>query len=120
MWFGVHPSGCAVFGLPGNPVATLVCVIRYVIPAMITAVGTRQRAPERIALAAPVAAGRVPYTYFLPVSVHFDDAGLPCATPRRPNGPGDFLALTHTDGFVELPPKSDGFAQGFVADLYRW
>ena len=34
MWFGIGPQGQAVFGLPGNPVSTLVCLIRYVIPAI--------------------------------------------------------------------------------------
>jgi molybdopterin molybdotransferase len=67
-----------------------------------------------------VPSGRVPFTYFLPVAVHYDDSGQPRAAPRRPNGPGDFLALTHTDGFVELPPKPEGFAEGFVADFYHW
>jgi len=28
LWFGVAPSGAAVFGLPGNPVSTLVCLTR--------------------------------------------------------------------------------------------
>src|SRR5271168_883023 len=31
MWFGIGPQGQMVFGLPGNPVSTLVCLIRYVI-----------------------------------------------------------------------------------------
>ena len=53
MWFGVAPSGAAVFGLPGNPVSTLVCLSRYVIPAIAEAMGTRRSAPERLALAAP-------------------------------------------------------------------
>ena len=34
MWFGVAPSGTAVFALPGNPVSTLVCLARYVIPGL--------------------------------------------------------------------------------------
>ncbi len=34
MWFGIAPSGSAVFALPGNPVSTLmVCLARYVVPA---------------------------------------------------------------------------------------
>jgi molybdopterin molybdotransferase len=120
MWFGTHASGCAVFGLPGNPVATLVCVIRYIVPALLSAMGTRKSSAERIALSAPVSPARVPFTYFMPVSLHYDELGRPRAAPRRPNGPGDFLALTHTDGFLELPPNSEGFPEGFVADLYRW
>jgi molybdopterin molybdotransferase len=120
MWFGTHASGCAVFGLPGNPVATLVCVIRYIVPALLSAMGTRKSSAERIALSAPVSPARVPFTYFMPVSLHYDEPGRPRAAPRRPNGPGDFLALTHTDGFLELPPNSEGFPEGFVADMYRW
>jgi len=39
--------GQAVFGLPGNPVSTLVCLIRYVIPAIAEAMGTKRALPER-------------------------------------------------------------------------
>ncbi len=37
MWFGIGPQGQAIFGLPGAPVSTLVCLIRYVIPAIASA-----------------------------------------------------------------------------------
>jgi molybdopterin biosynthesis enzyme len=58
--------------------------------------------------------------YFLPVSVRYDEHGHAGAVPRPPNGPGDFLALTKADGFVELPPRSESFPEGFVASFYRW
>ena len=67
MWFGIGPQGQAVFGLPGNPVSTLVCLIRYVIPAIAEAMGTRRAPPERLALAAPGRPSSTPLTYFLPV-----------------------------------------------------
>ncbi len=54
MWFGIGPQGQAVFGLPGNPVSTLVCLIRYVIPAIAEAMGTKRASPERLALSTPV------------------------------------------------------------------
>jgi molybdopterin molybdotransferase len=119
MWFGIGPGGQAVFGLPGNPVATLVCLIRYVVPAMNAAMGARRSAPERIALATPVKLNKT-MAYFLPVRVQYDDLGHAVAAPRPPNGPGDFLALTAADGFVELPPRAEPYPQGFVASLYRW
>ncbi len=119
MWFGVHEAGCAVFGLPGNPIATLTCLIRYVIPAAFAAMGAHRTQTERIALAAPVSLARASFAYFLPVALQYDSAG-PRAVPRRTNGPGDFLALTSTDGFVELPPSAEPHPEGFVADLYRW
>jgi molybdopterin molybdotransferase len=119
MWFGVGPAGQVVFGLPGNPVATLVCLARYVIPGAIAAMATQSAPRQQIALASPFSPGR-PIAQFLPVTVAFDASGRPAATPRSTNGPGDFLALTHTDGFVELPPHSKEFPAGFVAPLYRW
>jgi molybdopterin molybdotransferase len=119
MWFGTTDAGCAVFGLPGNPVATLVCLIRYVVPAVVQAMGMRRLPLERIALSASVPPGRGDLAYFLPVTLQSDADG-PRAVPRRTNGPGDFLALTKTDGFVELPPGAAEYPEGFVADLYRW
>lgn len=119
LWFGTGPGGQAVFGLPGNPVATLVCLIRYVVPAMLGAMGARRATAEPIALAEPVKSNRT-MTYFLPVCVQYDGLGHPVAAPRPPNGPGDFLALTAADGFVELPPQAEPYGPGFVATLYRW
>jgi molybdopterin molybdotransferase len=119
MWFGMSHGGAAVFGLPGNPVATLVCLIRYIIPGVTSAMGRLKSLPERVPLAAPVKIGRA-FTYFLPVVVQYDDHGRPSAIPRRTNGPGDFLGLTAAQGFVELPPSPEAFPEGFVANLYRW
>jgi len=119
MWFGVSTQGCAVFGLPGNPIATLVCLVRYVVPALIAAMGTRRALPVPIALAAPILRGR-PMASFVPVSVQYDDQGRHLAQPHRPNGSGDFLALAGTDGFIELPPQATPYPAGFVATLYRW
>jgi molybdopterin molybdotransferase len=119
MWFGIGPQGQAVFGLPGNPVSTLVCLIRYVIPAIAEAMGTKRTPPERLALATPVTF-QPALTYFLPVAIEHDDWGRPWATPRRTNGSGDFLSLTGTDGFVELPPGPNTYPKGFVTTVYRW
>jgi molybdopterin molybdotransferase len=119
MWFGIGPQGQAVFGLPGNPVSTLVCLIRYVIPAIAAAMGTKRALPERLALAEPVVV-QPALTYFLPVTIEADDWGRPWAVPRPPNGSGDFLSLARTDGFVELPPGPNTYPKGFVSSVYRW
>src|SRR6202171_2401192 len=87
MWFGVGPRGQAIFGLPGNPVSTLVCLIRYVIPAIAEAMGTRRVLPERLALASAVSFDP-PLSYFLPVSIEHDAWGQPWAHPRPTNGSG--------------------------------
>jgi molybdopterin molybdotransferase len=119
MWFGVGPRGQAVFGLPGNPVSTLICLIRFVIPAIVAAMGTRRPAVERIGLAKSLTFD-LPLAYFLPVAVELDEWGQPWASPRPTNTSGDFLSLIGTDGFVELPPGPMAYPKGFIAPLYRW
>jgi molybdopterin molybdotransferase len=119
LYFGSGPAGQAVFGLPGNPVSTLICLVRYVVPALIFLAGRAPTEVPRIPLQSSVKLGK-PLTYFLPVSVRVDDRGAPHAIPQSTRGPGDFLALTKTDGFVELPPSTEPFPPGFVARFYRW
>jgi molybdopterin molybdotransferase len=119
MWFGIGPTGTAVFALPGNPVSTLVCLARYVVPGLYAAMGETSRAAERIAIAAPVEV-KVALTSFMPVKLQGDDWGRTWAHPCPTNGSGDFAALTGTDGFVELPPGPASYPKGFVTRLHRW
>jgi molybdopterin molybdotransferase len=119
MWFGVSAEGRAVFALPGNPVSTLMCLIRYVVPALYGAMGVPERSRERIALAEPIS-WKPRLTGFIPVRVSHDDWARSWATPCETNGSGDFAALALTDGFVELPPGPADFGKGHVARLYRW
>lgn len=119
MWFGTSSEGRSVFALPGNPVSTLVCLVRYVLPALYAAMGVPWAERERVALAAPIQ-WAPSLTGFMPVRVSHDDWARPWATPCPTNGSGDFAALALTDGFVELPPGPADFAKGYVTRLYRW
>jgi molybdopterin molybdotransferase len=119
LWFGVAGSGAAIFALPGNPVSTLVCLARYVFPALYAAMGENARPVERIALGGPVKVDPA-LAFFLPVRTELDDWGRPWALPRPTNGSGDFTSLAGTDGFVELPPGPNTYPKGFVTRLYRW
>jgi molybdopterin molybdotransferase len=119
LWFGMAPSGAAVFALPGNPVSTLVCLARYVIPALFAAMGQARQPAEKIALGGPVTVN-TQLAFFLPARVEVDDWGRAWAMPAPTNGSGDFTALGGTDGFVELPPGPNTYAKGFVTRLYRW
>ncbi len=119
MWFGVSQSGPAVFALPGNPVSTLVCLARYVLPALRAAMGQSSSESPRIALTAPFEV-KAPLAFYLPVKLKSDDWGRTSAEPRPTNGSGDFTSLAGTDGFVELPPGPNTFPKGFVARFFRW
>jgi molybdopterin molybdotransferase len=119
LWFGVATSGAAVFALPGNPVSTLVCVARYVMPALFAMMGATPREPRKIALGAPITV-KQPLAFFMPVRIETDDSGRAWAMPRPTNGSGDFTALAGTDGFAELPPGPNTYPKGFVTRLHRW
>src|SRR5579872_3642322 len=119
MWFGVAPSGATVFALPGNPVSTFVCLVRYVLPALFAAMGQDPAPPEKMALGAEVTIS-VSLTSFMPVRIEVDDWGRAWAMPRPTNGSGDFTSLAGTDGFVELPPGPNKYPKGFVTRLHRW
>ena len=57
--------GPAVFALPGNPVSTLVCLARYVLPALRAAMGQAPPKPPRISLTAPFEV-KAPLAFYLP------------------------------------------------------
>jgi len=119
LWFGVADSGTAVFALPGNPVSTLVCVARYVMPALFAMMGATPREPEKIALGGPVTVKQA-LAFFMPAHLETDASGRTWAMPRPTNGSGDFTALAGADGFVELPPGPQSYPKGFVTRLHRW
>src|SRR5665213_696743 len=119
MWFGTSSEGRAVFALPGNPVSTLVCLARYVVPALFGAMGVLVAARELVALGAAIP-WQAPLTGFMPVRVTYDDWARPWAMPCPTNGSGDFATLALTDGFVQLPPGPADLAKGYVTRLYRW
>ncbi|HEY6644217.1 molybdopterin molybdotransferase MoeA [Povalibacter sp.] len=123
MWFGVGRTpateGRTIYALPGNPVSTLVCLGRYVLPGLAAAMGASQNAPEHIALAEPVDV-KVALTLFMPVQCLSAAAGQVLARPRPTKGSGDFTSLIGTDGFVELPPGPTVVPAGMIVPFYRW
>ncbi len=119
MWFGFAPQGQPVFGLPGNPVSVLVCLVRYVLPALAHARGLPPSSPRTVALAEPVSF-RPALAWFLPVALESDAEGRNWAWPRPTQGSGDFNALAGTSGFVELPPEPVDVARGTPAPFHDW
>ncbi len=119
MWFGTNAARKAVFALPGNPVSVLVCLSRYVIPALGRLVGATARPPRPAVLAQEYRFEKA-LTCFLPVSLGYDQQGRMLAEPRPTHGSGDFIALAGTDGFVELPPGPATHAAGLVVPFHRW
>ena len=118
LWFGVAPGGRAVFGLPGNPVSTLVCLVRYVLPALAHLAGASPTPPLAVPLGAPWAAPEG-LTSFLPVELASVPGAATRAAPRPTRGSGDFGSLAGTAGFVELAPGRD-WRPGDAVPFHAW
>ena len=119
MWFGLSARGKPIFALPGNPVSTLVCATRYVLPALRHASGLPASRPEQVQITAPIEALPA-MALFTPVTVSSSEHGTLLADPRPTNTSGDFVALAGTDGFVELGARRGSYAAGTVVRLFRW
>jgi len=118
LWFGMR-GGIPVFGLPGNPVSSLVCLRRYVIPALDKAQGARRAYPETAVLAEAVMF-KPRLTWFLPVRLAANKTGRLIAHPRQTNTSGDFASLARTDGFAQLRANRSRFPIGCAARVFRW
>ena len=119
LWFGIGPAGQAVFGLPGNPVSTLICLLRFVVPSLTAAAGALPLPNETVTLSAPVTF-EPPLTLFLPIFAEPDPWGHLWGRPQPTNSSGDYISLIGTDGFIQLPPGPVTSPKGFGATLYRW
>lgn len=110
LWFGTMPDK-TVFALPGNPVSTVLCAHRYVLPYLRTSLGLPPAPLLYAELTAPVTF-RPNITYFLPVRLSPAPDGRMLAHPLPGSGSADFANLLDTDGFMELPPNRSDFGMG--------
>lgn len=107
-------NGCIIFALPGNPVSTLACTHRYVLPFIHAAHGLPQ--DRQIVTLAEAFSFEKPLTLFLPVKLI--EAGI--AAPRPVNNSGDYAGLTGSDGFIELPAEANHWTAGSQAPYLAW
>jgi len=105
MLFATHHS-CRIFGLPGNPVSTLVCWARYVRPLL---TGQMQ---QSVALTNAIShKGKL--TFFAPSQrVEGGDGYEAQLLPS--NGSGDYLALASATGFVECQSNEETTSNKFA------
>ena len=116
LWFGTLPSdetttAKPVFALPGNPVSTVLCACRYVLPYLRASLGLPLAPVQFAQLVAPVTF-RPDLTYFLPVSLTSAPDGRLLAQPLPGSGSADFANFTAANGFLELPPERAEFSKG--------
>ena len=101
MWFG-YSQTCTVFALPGNPVSTLACTARYVLPWFKKQLGVDNQTTWTSIEEIPAAHESM--CLFLPVKLSHTQHGPVCQVQRY-QGSGDFSALSGIDGFIEVPAE---------------
>jgi molybdopterin molybdotransferase len=108
MWFGVKDQK-AFFGLPGNPISSLICLTRYFIPheKVFTKIS------EDIIF-------KKDLTYFCPVKIQCLPTGEWLAIPKEMKNSGEFTALAETSGFIELPKDKTIFKKGECYPYFPW
>jgi molybdopterin molybdotransferase len=102
----------AVFGLPGNPVSSMVCVEEFVVPALRRMMGNprlyRRTVMARLAHAIKMRPGR---TEFIRVQLTRDAAGY-IASSTGTQSSGVLLSMAKADGLLVVPCDSNGLAAG--------
>jgi molybdopterin molybdotransferase len=113
MAFGVA-NNAFVFGLPGNPVSSMVCFEQFVAPALRRMTGKtklyRRTVEARLAKDVKHHPGR---TEFIRVTLHKEEGGY-AAISTGAQGSGILASMAHAEGLMVVPAES----HGLLADTY--
>jgi len=119
VWFG-RRGGTLVFGLPGNPLSTIVCFCVFIEPALRRLAGERDARPRlepgRLAAPAEASDGR---TTFLTAALRTGADGVLEATPTERQGSHMTGALGESDGFAVAPEAAGPLPAGATVDVLR-
>ena len=117
-WFGESTDGTMVFALPGNPVSSFVCTIRYFQPWLRKSLNLTPKKKIYAQLAEDFHF-KPDLTYFLQVATHYNEEnGALIATPIPGRGSGDLANLIDAKAFLELPKGKNDFKKGTVYPLW--
>jgi len=124
LWFGVPPQGGMIFALPGNPVSSLVCFVRYVLPRLRAwgETGPAGQSPAG-ALTLPLAERaevKPDCALFLPATVELRPDGIQAARLRESKGSGNFAGLLPSDGIAEVLPGRTILPEGAPIRFFPW
>lgn len=117
--FGVSEHGKLVFGLPGNPVSTMVTFELFVRTAIARLEGAAE--PIRPLLVARLSArlaSRGRRRAYLPGWVGVAEGGEPVATPIRTQGSGDIVAFSKSNALLVVPEEKEDLEPGEAVRFY--
>lgn len=115
--FGTTGSNL-VFGLPGNPVSSMVCFEQFVLPALRRMMGClqlfRRTVEVRLTHEVKIRTGR---TEFIRVVLERDSAGAYLASSTGNQSSGALISMALADGLLVVPSSSLGVAAGEMATV---
>jgi molybdopterin molybdotransferase len=105
------------FGLPGNPVSTMVTFELFVTPAIDLLNGAEARALPLVQARLGNALKQKPgLAHFLPARVEWQGS-TPEVKPVKWQGSGDLAALAHANCFLVVPPDREELAAGETVSI---
>ncbi|MFO1020332.1 MAG: gephyrin-like molybdotransferase Glp [Planctomycetales bacterium] len=130
LWFGISTQEsrdggppahrCLVFGLPGNPVSSMVCAELFVRPALLKLRGIQLSGPPRHSarLVQPYHMRGDRPTYH-PARLFFQGSEL-CVELVDWIGSSDLRATVHANGLIFLPAGDKQYAPGDLMTVVSW
>lgn len=122
LWFGIFESDhhrCLVFGLPGNPVSSMICFELFVRAALRKFSGQPALPAEVEAeLTTEVTIRGDRLTYF-PARLEIQSTGL-SATPVPWGGSADLRSTAQANGMLKLPPRDTPYAKNEQVCAIWW
>ena len=113
---------CVFFGLPGNPVACMVCFLLYIRPALLRLGGADWQEPMRFPLPAgfDIAKKKSGRREFWRGKVVPDDKGKPRLEKFARDGSGLISGLWQSGGLIEVGEDVTAVSQGDLLDFIPW
>lgn len=105
------------FGLPGNPVSSMVSLIQFVRPALLIKSGCLKiEKPKLKALLKEDIAKVYDRKYFIRGIFHFEN-GIPSVFTTGPQGSGNLTSMSNANCLIVLPSNTDFIKRGEYVDI---
>ncbi|MDQ6984387.1 MAG: molybdopterin-binding protein, partial [Ghiorsea sp.] len=115
--FGTSEQGAAIFGLPGNPVASMVCFEQFVAPALRQMMGQKKCFLRTIeARLSHDMKGSLGKMMFIRVTLSRDEQGY-VATSTGAQGSGVLMSMALAEGLLAIPADKAGLKAGELASV---
>jgi molybdopterin molybdotransferase len=115
MWFG-RSEKTVVFALPGNPVSSMMCATRYLMPWLQMNIGLGNQ-PATCNLTGQIKM-KGELTQFLPIRITTAPNGMRKAHILSNHGSGDFAGISGAHGFIELSAEKQAHSDGDEVPVY--